>query len=200
MFWYKLTGAGLLSLGLLFSTGTSALASCPAATVADMKGVKAGKYPQQFELTEFERNAGCKMTFQRNPVIAKLNAKIRRNTRNFLLLSSVCLQSPWFMHPMTPLGNTAEHWMFSQMLPRQEHLISYRSDTSTWFDTWMTWQPLFLMSPKTGNGTLILPNWPFTWEKARSDLTVTPSPRKMWSSGTIISRWIRRSWKSPKIT
>ena len=118
----------------------------------------------------------------------------------YLLLSSVCLQSPWFMHPMTPLGNTAEHWMFSQMLPRQEHLISSRSDTSTWFDTWMTWQPLFLMSPKTGNGILILPNWPFTWEKATSGLTVIPSPRKMWSSGTIISRWIRRSWKSPKIT
>ncbi len=57
MFWYKLAGAGLLSLGLLFSTGSTALASCPAATVADMKGVKAGKYPQQFELSEFERNA-----------------------------------------------------------------------------------------------------------------------------------------------
>ena len=53
MFWYKLAGAGLLSLGLLFSTGNTALASCPAATVADMQGVKAGKYPQQFELSEF---------------------------------------------------------------------------------------------------------------------------------------------------
>ena len=70
-FWYHLAGVGLLSASLLFSMGSSAFAKCPAATVTDMKGVKAGKYPQQFELSEFERNAGCKMTFQGNPDISK---------------------------------------------------------------------------------------------------------------------------------
>ena len=38
---------------LLYSVGT-VVAGCPAATVLDMKGVKAGKFPQQFELKEFD--------------------------------------------------------------------------------------------------------------------------------------------------
>ena len=104
MFWYKLAGAGLLSLGLLFSTGTTALASCPAATVADMKGVKAGKYPQQFELSEFERNAGCKMTFQGNPDIAKLNAKIRGNTRNLPPVEQRLPSEPLVYAPYDSIG------------------------------------------------------------------------------------------------
>ena len=74
-----LKGAGLAMASLLIYFGSAAFAKCPAATVADMKGVKAGKYPQQFELSEFERNAGCKLSFRGNPDIAKLNAKILCN-------------------------------------------------------------------------------------------------------------------------
>ena len=44
-----------------------ALANCPAISVADMGGVAAGAYPQQFELAEFEAAAGCKMEFSANP-------------------------------------------------------------------------------------------------------------------------------------
>lgn len=39
--------------------GGSALANCPAVTVADPMGEPAGKYPQQYELAEFEALAGC---------------------------------------------------------------------------------------------------------------------------------------------
>ena len=42
---------------LLFSFGNTAWANCPAATVADMKGVAPGKYPQQYELAAFEKLA-----------------------------------------------------------------------------------------------------------------------------------------------
>lgn len=35
---------------------------CPAATVANMQGVAAGKNPQQYELAEFESVANCKLT------------------------------------------------------------------------------------------------------------------------------------------
>ena len=55
------TGVVAASTTLLLSVTNTAVAACPAATVADMKGVKAGKYPQQFELSEFERLAGCKL-------------------------------------------------------------------------------------------------------------------------------------------
>jgi len=37
--------------------------SCPAITVADMQGIAAGAYPQQFEVSEFETAANCTMSF-----------------------------------------------------------------------------------------------------------------------------------------
>ena len=59
-------------------TQTASAAECPAITVADSKGL-AGKYPQQFDLAEFESAANCKLTFQENPKIGALNGKIRGN-------------------------------------------------------------------------------------------------------------------------
>lgn len=63
-----------------FLLPTLALAAdCPAVTVADMKGVGAGKYAQQYELAEFEKLANCKLTFSENPAMSGLNGKIRGN-------------------------------------------------------------------------------------------------------------------------
>ena len=61
-----------------FST-TAFAASCPSITVSDMKGVAGGKYPQQYELSEFEKAAGCKLKFSENPSIKKINATIVGN-------------------------------------------------------------------------------------------------------------------------
>jgi peptide/nickel transport system substrate-binding protein len=55
-------------------------AACPAVTVAKDMGIK-GKYPQQFELAEFEKLAKCKLSFKENPDIGKLNGKIRGNPK-----------------------------------------------------------------------------------------------------------------------
>ena len=69
-FLYRLfSGASLAIAGLLFlvSGNVASAGDCPAATVADMKGVSAGKYPQQFELSEFEANAGCTLTCPMHP-------------------------------------------------------------------------------------------------------------------------------------
>ena len=52
---------------------------CPAVTMANRAGVAAGQYPRQYELAEYEQAAGCKMTFQENPAIADLNARITNN-------------------------------------------------------------------------------------------------------------------------
>lgn len=68
-----------LSTLALLALPVSAYASCPAVTVADMKGVASGAYPQQFEKAEFEAAAGCTMSFSANPDSAALNAKIKGN-------------------------------------------------------------------------------------------------------------------------
>ena len=57
----------------------AAYANCPAVTVADMQGVAAGAYPQQYDLSEFQAAAGCTMEFSANPDIAALNGQIKGN-------------------------------------------------------------------------------------------------------------------------
>jgi len=59
--------------------GTSAYAACPAITQADMQGVAAGAFPQQYDLAEFEAAAGCSMEFSANPESDALNADILGN-------------------------------------------------------------------------------------------------------------------------
>ncbi len=42
-------GVGFIAVSILLLTAANTVwAGCPASTVADMKGVKAGKYPQQW--------------------------------------------------------------------------------------------------------------------------------------------------------
>ena len=57
----------------------AAYANCPAVTVADMQGVAAGAYPQQYELSEFEAAAGCDMEMSGYADMAALNARIQGN-------------------------------------------------------------------------------------------------------------------------
>jgi peptide/nickel transport system substrate-binding protein len=57
----------------------TAYANCPEMSVADMKGVAGGDYPQQYEVAELEAAANCKMSFSGNPDMAALNAKIKGN-------------------------------------------------------------------------------------------------------------------------
>src|SRR5918993_104253 len=45
------------------STEPAASGVCPAITMADMQGVAAGAWPQQYEVAEFEAAANCTMTF-----------------------------------------------------------------------------------------------------------------------------------------
>src|SRR5512138_3188856 len=45
------------------ATEAAGTGACPAITVADMQGVAPGAYPEQYEVSEFEAAAKCKMTF-----------------------------------------------------------------------------------------------------------------------------------------
>ena len=64
---------------LAFTTATGAYASgCPEITVESNQGVS-GNFPNQFELTEFQSAANCTLSFQGNPEMVTLNARIRGN-------------------------------------------------------------------------------------------------------------------------
>lgn len=65
--------------GAMFAIATTASANCPGITVADMGGVAAGEFPNQYELAEFEAAAGCSMEFSGNPEMEDLNAAIQGN-------------------------------------------------------------------------------------------------------------------------
>ena len=70
----------LLTTVAFFALASQSLAAgCPEATVADMKGLTAGAFPQQYELDEFQAAGNCSLSFQENPQIAALNARIRGN-------------------------------------------------------------------------------------------------------------------------
>ena len=69
----------LLSTAACVAIAGGAIADCPPVTVADSMDVPGGKYPQQYELSEFETLANCTMSFSENPDIAELNGRIRGN-------------------------------------------------------------------------------------------------------------------------
>ena len=132
--------AATISTMLLWSVST-AVAGCPAATVADMKGVKTGKYPQQFELKEFERLAGCKLEFRANPDIAKLNAKIRGNPSKLPPLKQRLPEEPLVYAPYDSIGkyggtldvlsNATEAGTSDFLSVRHVNLVRFSDDLQT---------------------------------------------------------------------
>ncbi len=70
--------SAFLAGGALLALSLPASAACPAATVADMKGLSSA-HLQQFELAEFEAAGKCDLTFAENPAIKDLNARIFGN-------------------------------------------------------------------------------------------------------------------------
>ena len=135
------TGVVAASTTLLLSVTNTAVAACPAATVADMKGVKAGKYPQQFELSEFERLAGCKLSFRGNPDIAKLNAKIRGNPSRVPSVKQRLPEEPLVYAPYQSIGkyggtldvlsNATEAGTSDFLSVRHVNLVRYSDDLTT---------------------------------------------------------------------
>ena len=76
-----LLGASLA--GLMFqaiSISSVSAASCPAITAENNNGIT-GKYPNQFELAEFQSAANCTLTFKGNPDSAALNKRIHGNPK-----------------------------------------------------------------------------------------------------------------------
>ncbi len=138
-FW-PLACAGVALMMLQAGTASEALAAaCPAVTVAKNMGIK-GKYPQQFELAEFEKAAGCKLTFSENPDIGKLNARIRGNPKLPPLAERIP-QEPLVVAPYNEIGkyggtfdvlsNATEAGTSDFLSVRHVNLVRYSDDLVT---------------------------------------------------------------------
>ena len=129
------------SVLLLFSFGNTAWAGCPAATVADMKGVAPGKYPQQWELSVFQQNAGCTLSFQGNPDIGKLNAQIRGNPSSVPAVEDRLPSEPLVYAPYDSIGkyggtldvlsNATEAGTSDCLSVRHVNLVRFSDDLQT---------------------------------------------------------------------
>ena len=135
------TSKGLALSGLLLGLTSSAWAACPAVTVADMKGVAPGKYPQQFELSTFEKNASCELSFSENPDIKALNARIRGNTQNLPSVEDRLPEEPLVVAPYEAIGsyggtfralsNATEAGTSDFLSVRHVNLVRYSDDLET---------------------------------------------------------------------
>ena len=63
------------SATFVWSGSTFAGGHCVGTTMSDAQ--TGGKYPQQYELAEYESAASCTMKFSDNPSIASINATIQ---------------------------------------------------------------------------------------------------------------------------
>ncbi len=129
----------LSGIALVALTGT-AFAGCPPVTVANPQGVAAGAYPEQYELSEFQKLANCKLTFSENPAMAELNAKIRGNP-DLPPLSQRLPEEPLVVAPYDSIGhyggtfhalsNASEAGTSDFLSVRHVNLVRYSDDLQT---------------------------------------------------------------------
>ncbi len=130
----------IATVAALALTSTTALAACPAVTVADGKGVPAGAYPQQYELAEFEKLAGCKLSFTGNPAMDGLNARIQGNPK-LPPLAERLPEEPLVVAPYAAIGkyggtldalsNATEAGTSDFLSVRHVNLVRYSDDLQT---------------------------------------------------------------------
>ncbi len=149
-----------------------AYASCPAITVADMQGVSAGAFPNQFELSEIQSAASCEMSYAENPGIADLNGQIRGNSE-LPALADRLPEEPLVIVPYASVGkyggtfnalsNATESGTSDFLSVRHTTLFRYSDDLET-----------------------IVPNvakaW--AWNDDFTQLTVTLRKGHKWSDGS----------------
>ena len=129
------SGVALIAL----ASGANA-ASCPAVTVADMMGVGAGAFPQQYELAEFQSLGDCTVEFAANPDAAALNARILGNG-DLPSLADRLPSEPLVVAPYDAIGtyggtldalsNATEAGTSDFMSIRHVNLVRYSDDLST---------------------------------------------------------------------
>lgn len=132
----------LLAAAAVFAlAGQAGAGGCPAITLKDMQGVPPGAYPQQYELAEFERLANCEMTFQENPAIAQLNARIQGNPAQLPPVAERLPEEPLVVVPYDEIGkyggtlrmlsNAPEAGTSDFLSTRHVNLVRYSDDLET---------------------------------------------------------------------
>jgi peptide/nickel transport system substrate-binding protein len=161
----------LLSVAATSLVAGGALAACPAITQADMQGVAAGAFPQQFDLAEYEAAAGCTMEFTGNPEMEALNAEIQGNPALPALAERIP-EEPLVVVPyesvgkhggtLNALSNATEAGTSDFLSTRHVNLVRYSDDLQT-----------------------IVPNVAKSWEwnDAFTQLTFTLRKGHKWSDG-----------------
>ena len=130
----------LITLATLCMFAGEAQANCPAVTVADSKGVAAGEFPQQYELSEFEAAANCTLSFSTNPDIEALNGHIRGNPALPPLAERIP-EEPLVVAPYDAIGqyggtldmlsNATEAGTSDFLSTRHVNLVRYSDDLQT---------------------------------------------------------------------
>ena len=165
-----LGGATAFALSLAFAGGAQA-AACPAVTVAKSMGVGAGAFPQQYELSEFEGMAKCKLSFSENPAISKLNGKIVGNPK-LPALADRLPSEPLVVAPYDAIGtyggtfnmisNALEAGTSDLLSVRHVNLVRYADDLTT-------------IVPNVAKG--------WSWNKDFTQLTFFLRKGHKWSNG-----------------
>lgn len=130
----------LTGVALIAFTGAANAAVCTGVTVADMKGVAPGAFPQQFELATYEANADCTLEFTANPDIEALNAQIQGNPA-LPPLADRLPSEPLVVTPYDAIGtyggtldimsNATEAGTSDMMSIRHVNLVRYSDDLQT---------------------------------------------------------------------
>jgi peptide/nickel transport system substrate-binding protein len=145
-------------------------AACATVTVANSHGIK-GKYPQQFELAEFEKLTKCKLSFAENPEISKLNQEIAGNlplkTAKDRLPAEPLIWAPYreigkYGGTFRGLSEATEAGTAEMLSVRHVHFIRYLDDLKT-------------IVPNVAKG--------WTWNKDYTVLTLKLRKGHKWSDG-----------------
>ncbi len=127
-------------VALIALAGGATAASCPAVTVADMMGVGAGAFPQQYELAEFQSMGDCTVEFSANPAAAEMNGRIQGNP-DLPDLADRLPSEPLVVAPYDKIGsyggtldiisNATEAGTSDMMSIRHVNLVRYSDDLQT---------------------------------------------------------------------
>ncbi|MFT5400718.1 MAG: peptide/nickel transport system substrate-binding protein [Planctomycetota bacterium] len=139
-YWLPVYAGAALTVLQLAMAGAAVAATCPAATVADPKGIPAGKFPQQYELSEFQSLGNCTVSFKGNPDAAALNKRIYGNPE-LPSLADRLPEEPLVVAPYDSIGkyggtfdmlsNATESGTSDMMAVRHVNLVRYSDDLET---------------------------------------------------------------------
>ncbi|NJN18461.1 MAG: ABC transporter substrate-binding protein [Oscillochloris sp.] len=113
---------------------------CPAATVASPAGLN-WAFPYQVELSDFEQQAGCTLSFNENPQISTLNARIGGNPSSLPAVAERLPNEPLVIAPYDEIGvyggtldglsNATEAGTSDMLSLRHVSLVRYADDLQT---------------------------------------------------------------------